>query len=327
MAGPTTRPRSRRWLVGCGIAAAALFVALAVLVVGFTLFMKPKRSASPSSLALESVAQYDAASGAPAAPEPMEAASEGEAAGGEGRAESAPLVGSVAQAAEARREIIYTAEMTIEVDDVDAAVAEVQQAVKASGGWLGGKTASVSDTGEKTATLTIRVASAKFDPLMEQLRNLGDLRSENTRAEDVTRQMVDLEARLKNLRREEEVVAELFKRQGKITDVLQVEQELSRVRGQIEQIQGELNYLRENVAWSTITITINTTPTKVEQQLRQWSAGYHVLNAWHALIRAVRALITALIYIVIVVGPFVVVAWVLVWAIRARYRAKTPPPT
>jgi acetolactate synthase small subunit len=317
--------RQRRWLAGCGIAAAAVFVGLVLLATAFIAFLKPKQAGAPAPMT-ESAAAFDAA-GAPGAPPPAApTGGEAMAGGAEARtAESAPLIGSVAHAAEARREIIYTAELTVEVNDVDDAVAEAQQAAKDVGGWLGGKTANVSDAGDKTATLTLRVASKKFDALMEQLRNLGDLRVENTRAEDVTRQLVDLEARLKNLRREEEVIAELFKRQGQITDVLQVEQELARVRGQIEQAQGEMNYLRENVAWSTITLTINTKPSKVEQQLRDWSAGYHVLNAWNTLVKAGRGIVTALIYFVIVLGPFVLALALIIWAIRARLRAKAPP--
>jgi multisubunit Na+/H+ antiporter MnhC subunit len=163
--------------------------------------------------------------------------------------------------------------------------------------------------------------------VVKELRTLGDVRSQSIKAEDVTRQMVDLEARLRNLRREEEVVAELFRRQGRIADVLEVERELSRVRGEIEQGESALAGLRDSVAYSTITITIQTRPSKVEQKLREWSAGYHVLNAWHALVKVVRALITALIYIAIVIGPFVVVALVIWWAIRASRRAKTPPHT
>ncbi|MBM3497294.1 MAG: DUF4349 domain-containing protein [Armatimonadetes bacterium] len=325
MTDSTSRPR--RWLVGCGIAAAAAVVMIVVLAAAFALFMKPKHAAGPADMA-QPMMEMGMAPGAPPAAMDIPGAEGAMAGGAEAKTTgSAPLIGSVAHAAEARREIIYTAALTVEVDDVDAAVAEGQQAAKAAGGWLGGKTAQVNGEGNKTATVTIRVPSAKFEALMETLRDLGDLRSENTRAEDVTRQMVDLEARLKNLRREEEVVAELFKRQGKITDVLQVEQELSRVRGQIEQIQGELGYLRENVAWSTITLTVNPKPSKVEQQLRDWSAGYHVLNAWNTLVKVGRGIVTALIYFGIVLGPFIVVVALIVWAIRARRRGTQRPPS
>jgi len=322
MAGTMPVNRPRRWLVGCGIAAGAVVLLLIVVAVGSFVFLKPKHAAAPSEMAqsMEAMAPMGQAmesapsAGAPAAPAPAEARDAG---GG-------PLT-SVAQAAEARSEIIYTAQMTVEVDDVDAAATKVDGIYKAVGGKLGGGDEVTSPTGEKTTTITVRIPSAKFHDVVEELRTLGDVRSVSIKAEDVTRQMVDLEARLKNLRREEEVVAQLFQRQGKITDVLQVEQELSRVRGQIEQAQGEWNYLRDSVAYSTITVTIRTRPSKVEQKLREWSAGYHVLNAWHALIKVVRALITALIYLAIVIGPFIVAALVIWWAIRASRRAKTPP--
>jgi len=321
MAGTMPVNRPRRWLVGCGIAAGTVVLSLIVFAVGSFVFLKPKQSAAPSGMAESMQAMAPAGMpmgsapgmGAPAAP-------------AEARGPGGGMLGSVAQAAEARSEIIYTAQMTVEVDDVDAAATKVDGIYKAAGGKLGGGDEVTSPTGEKTTTITVRIPSAKFHDVVKELRALGDVRSLSIKAEDVTRQMVDLEARLKNLRREEEVVAELFKRQGKITDVLQVEQELSRVRGQIEQAQGQWSYLRESVAYSTITVTIQTRPSKVEQKLREWSAGYHVLNAWHALIRVVRAAITALIYLVIVIGPFVAAAFIVWWAIRASRRAKTPGP-
>jgi hypothetical protein len=309
--------RPRRWLAACGIVAGAAVVLFVVVAVASFVFLKPKR-----------VATYEVAQATKSMPA-MEAADEGMAAPAapEARgAEGGPLT-TVAQAAEARSEIIYTAQMTIEVDDVDAAATKVDGIYKAVDGKLGGGDEVTSPTGEKTTTITIRIPSAKFDEVVKELRTLGDVRSQSIKAEDVTRQMVDLEARLRNLRREEEVVAELFRRQGRIADVLEVERELSRVRGEIEQGESALAGLRDSVAYSTITITIQTRPSKVEQKLREWSAGYHVLNAWHALVKVVRALITALIYIAIVIGPFVVVALVIWWAIRASRRAKTPPHT
>jgi hypothetical protein len=322
MAGTVPVNRPHRWLMACGIVAGGAILLLILVAATSFVFLKPKRQAAsyemagaekamaPAGMAMESAPM----AGAAGAPAPAEARDAG---GG-------PLT-SVAQAAEARNEIIYTAQMTIEVDDVDAAATKVDGIYKAVGGKLGGGDEVTSPTGEKTTTITIRIPSAKFHDVVKELRALGDVRSLNIKADDVTRQMVDLEARLKNLRREEEVVAELFQRQGKITDVLQVEQELSRVRGEIEQAQGQWSYLRDSVAYSTVTVTIQTRPSKVEQKLRGWSAGYHVVNAWHALIRVVRAIITALIYVLIVVGPFVVAALVIWWAIRAGRRAKTPP--
>lgn len=309
--------RLARWQLGCGMAVLVI-VLLAIGVLLASVFRSAKEvgygpGSAQKSLSYETEAVPELA----AAAQGHEGASSGDELGA-GKTRALPM----AHAAEARRDIIYTAEVTIEVDDVDAALAQINQAVQEAGGWLYGRNVYVAESGDKRATITVRVPSRKFDAVLERLRNLGDLRSENTRAEDVTRQVVDLEARLRNLRREEEVMAELFKRQGKITDVLQVEKELARVRQQIEQSEAELSYLRESVAYSTITLTLNTKPSKIEQKLREWSPGYHVLKACRTLIKVVRVLVTAFIYLVIVAGPFVAAAVLVGWGIRARRRAR-----
>ena len=333
--------RRTRWLIGCGIAAGIVMVMVIVPTIGFVVLMKPKHAETIGALSSgASEPEYKAAMGGPppGAPgvtaemvggpgPPGGAPAEGGSWAGQEQGQPSPFLTSVAEAGEIRRDIIYTADLRVEVDDIDAAAAKVEQTVRTAGGWLGGKTAHVNPNGDKTTSITARVPSTKFDAVMADLRTLGDVRSENIKAEDVTRQMVDLEARLKNLRREEEVVAELFKRQGKITDVLQVEQQLARVRGEIEQTQGQLSYLRESARYSTITIGLSTKPSEVVQKLNEWNLGYHVTRAWHALVTVLRGLTYAVIYVGIVAGPFIAIPLLIWYAIRSSRRRKaTAPP-
>jgi hypothetical protein len=231
-----------------------------------------------------------------------------------------PLLASTAEAAESR-EIIYTGEMTVEVDDVLQSAKSIEELIETSKGFLGSRTSNTDAQGNTSTIISMRVPAATFDAVVEQLRTLGEVRSERINAEDVTKQALDLEARLKNLRREEGVIAELFRREGKIEAILQVERELARVRGEIEQGESSLRYLRENVRFSTITVTLNPKPTKVAQKIEEWSAAYHVQGAWKALVAIVRGLITVLIYTLIVGGPFVGMGLLIWWAIRARRRA------
>ncbi|MGQ9731074.1 MAG: DUF4349 domain-containing protein [Candidatus Zipacnadales bacterium] len=223
--------------------------------------------------------------------------------------------------------MIYTAEMTVEVDDVEAATATIEKLIKSAKSWLASKTVQAHEEVYRTTTITLRVPAQSFDHVMAQLRQLGKVLSENITAEDVTKQVLDLEARLKNLRREEEVVLELFRREGKIESILQVERELSRIRGEIEQAQSTLNYLRENVAYSTITITLKPKPTGVEQKIDEWGLGWHTRRAWRTLVLVVRALVLALLYGAIVVGPFVVAALIIWRIVRHISRTRRQMPS
>lgn len=230
---------------------------------------------------------------------------------------------SAAHAADIQRQIIYTAEMTTEVSDVAASVTQVEQTIEDVGGWLESKDGRNDQNDVATCTIRARVPASKFDEAMDTFRAMGDVRSERIDAQDVTDQLVDLEARLKVLRQEEATVAELFTRQGKIADVLEVERELSRIRGEIERSEATLRSLGERVAYSSISVTLQPLPSPLVRKVRKWDMGPHLLNAWRTLTETVRVLVIALIYIVICGGPFIVLIWIV--ARRARRRKPTPP--
>jgi len=248
-------------------------------------------------------------------------------AGGEAPAEvpSVDFLTSTAYAAETKRQIIYTATMTVEAKDVESAMEAAEGLIDEYGGWLSSKDSHADADGNITGSITLRVPAARFEAAMAALRALGDVRSERVDSQDVTSQFVDLQARLKNLKREEEVVARLYERQGKIADVLQVERELARVRGEIEQIEAQLRSLGEQVAYSTISVSLVPVPSAIEQRISRWDLGHHILRAWKALAEVARALVLALIYIGIVAGPFIVLIW-LVWRVIRAVRPNNQPP-
>ncbi|HJN17282.1 MAG TPA: DUF4349 domain-containing protein [Armatimonadota bacterium] len=274
---------------------------------------------------------YDAAESPMAAsPEMMRAdesyeADDGSAGGG---MSAMDFISTAAETGEISRHVIYTADMSLWVKDVEASVTQVEAQVDEMGGWLQSKDAQVDYRDQPTCTIQIRVPRDKFRSTMANLRQMGEVRSERILPKDVTGQLNDLDARLKNLRREEEVVAALFEREGKISDVLEVERELARVRGEIERIEAALRTMAESVAFSSISVALSLEPAVIVQQISKWSIGDHVLNAWRTLLAILRAVVTALIYTVICVGPFALVVWLIVKLIigRARKRKLAPPP-
>ena len=265
----------------------------------------------------------------PAAAPRMEAEMAGEAASDPSAAMSIPF-GSAAYAAEITRQIIYSADLTVEVQDVDVAAGSIESIVEAAGGWVSQKRVQEYTAGQRSCNITVRVPVARFADTYEAVRKCGRVLSEGIDTDDVTEEFVDLEARLKNLNREEGILLELFDRRGKVSDVLQVERELSRVRGEIERIQGRLKYLKDRVNYSTITAQLYTEHSEAVREMDKWDLRYHVLRAWRALVNVARALTYVVIYTAIVAGPFVVVAlviWGIVRAIRRRRpsEAELPP--
>jgi hypothetical protein len=167
---------------------------------------------------------------------------------------------SAAQAGEesADRKIVRTGALELTVKSPADAAEQIRRMAESMGGYL--ETAQITGTRETpTADITIRVPAAHFEDAKAQIRKLGvRVESEKTDARDMTRQYVDMEARLRNLRAEEVQYLTIMKSAYKISDLLEVEQKLSEVRGQIEQQQAELQTLSKQVETAAISISLRT---------------------------------------------------------------------
>jgi Domain of unknown function (DUF4349) len=167
---------------------------------------------------------------------------------------------SAAQAGEesADRKIVRTGALELTVKSPADAAEQIRRMAESMGGYL--ETAQITGTRETpTADITIRVPAAHFEDAKAQIRKLGvRVESEKTDARDMTRQYVDMEARLRNLRAEEVQYLTIMKSAYKISDLLEVEQRLSEVRGQIEQQQAEFQTLSKQVETVAISISLRT---------------------------------------------------------------------
>jgi hypothetical protein len=127
--------------------------------------------------------------------------------------------------------IIRTAQLTLVIQNLDAARAQVDSIVQRYSRYVGDLTVSAPAEGGRTLTATRRVPATQLDAALAELKKLGRVETETQNGQDVTAQYVDLEARLSNSRNTETRLLELLsQRRGKLSDVLEVETELSRVR-------------------------------------------------------------------------------------------------
>lgn len=152
-----------------------------------------------------------------------------------------------------QRQIISQGSMSVEVPDVSAAAARVRAIAEGAGGFV--EQLSSNGVGEfQQSTLTVRVPQAEFFSVFEQIKALGEVQNENASSEDVSERFIDLEARLKSAQREELSLLSLLDRAEKISEILIIEQELTRVRGELERLQGQLNFLERRVDLATISV-------------------------------------------------------------------------
>jgi hypothetical protein len=138
------------------------------------------------------------------------------------------------------------------------------------------------------------------------MRRIGDLALEVTResttGEDVSAEFVDLQSRLRNLTATRDRLRTFLEQSQTVTEALAVNTQLADIEGQIEQVQGRMNYLTAREAFSTITVTINE--KLPEEAPPAWSLGPRVDRAIETQTNVARDLLGGLIWLVIVPGPY-----------------------
>ena len=135
--------------------------------------------------------------------------------------------------------IVYTGSLQLVVDDLEPALARAKAAVAAVGGYIGASQES-NDADRPVATITYRIPASRWEDAIASLRGLATkVVAEQTQAAEVGSQIVDLEARIKNLRASEAALQEIAKGAGKISDLIEVQAQLTEVRGEIEQLDAQ----------------------------------------------------------------------------------------
>lgn len=159
--------------------------------------------------------------------------------------------------ATANRKIIYNARVDLVVDDFERVPDDVAKLAKKYNGFIARSSIQGSDGEPRVGTWTLRIPSSQYDAFLIGAQTLGQLRSKTSDSREVTAEFVDLEARLRNSRAEEKRLHEHLNESTKsLKDILAIEREIARVRGEIERAEGRLNVLKDLTALSTVTLTI-----------------------------------------------------------------------
>lgn len=198
------------------------------------------------------VAPYVAGCGAPSDGPRPEAAKVAQAPNANGPAPDGPPASD-------QRKIIYTSQIEVLVADMASTQERLEvliKSVREAGGYLARLDISGRSGNYRHSTWTVRVPLAKFDQFVAEVEGLGTLWRHSREAQDVTDAYADLDARLRNKQTSEVRLLSHLQKTGELKDTLEVERELSRVRGEIEQLQGQLNLLKNKTDLATVTVTL-----------------------------------------------------------------------
>jgi hypothetical protein len=206
----------------------------------------------------------------------------------------------------AKRMVERRAEIVLTATNFDQARAGLDSIVHRHGGYTGSLTVSAPQGAPRTLDATLRVPADQLDTVLTELKALGRVEQESQNGEEVTAQYVDLEARLANARNTESRLTELLReRTGKLSDVLQVEEQVSRVRGEIEQMEAERKSLLNLVDFATVSVKLTEGSRRAAATLERLRDA--ALDGWQSAGRGLFGAITLLLSY----GPALVI-WLVV---------------
>ena len=154
-----------------------------------------------------------------------------------------------------QRQVISQGSVSLDVEDVPFAATQVRLIAESVGGFVEQLTSQGVEERQQS-TITIRVPQPEFFSVFDRVKSLGRVLNETAGSEDVTERFIDLEARLKSAGREELSLLSLLERAEKVSEILTIERELFRIRTELEQVRGQLNFLERRVSLATITVAL-----------------------------------------------------------------------
>ena len=222
------------------------------------------------------------------------------------------------------RRVIRTGSMFIEVNDFDASVRRLIIIAEGAGGFVATSSYTQGQPPRSTpqGVFVLRVPAPGFAATLTSLEDLGRVYERRVGGQDVSEEFVDLQARVRNLERHEQRLLTFMDRATKVSDLLAIEQELARVRGEIESLTGRLRVLGNQVELATIEVNLRQKPEDVSGGF--WDIGAtidRIRAAFLNTVRQVLAIFEGAAVVVSALAPVAVLAvvgWVVIRRVRAR---------
>jgi len=222
---------------------------------------------------------------------------------------------------EEERMIVRSGDMSLVVEDISQTVEDITQMSLAFGGYVVSSYISGEEE-DMRGWISFRVPDDKFETALTQLRDMAvRVESEQTYSQDVTEEYIDLQARLGNAEATEQQYLALLDKAEEIEDILDIYDYLSRVRSEIEQLKGRIQYLEQTTSTSLIEVSLE--PEKTDKPLVRagWSALEVLKAAARGLVTAGQVLGTIAIWLLIFIPIWGTLLGIFLWR-RHKRRAR-----
>jgi hypothetical protein len=232
------------------------------------------------------------------------------------------------------RMIVKNSDMRLLVEDTNTAIDRTTQIVGDAGGYIVSSRVWFQDYGEhqlKYASVTLGVPVDEFEKVLSRLRGLAiEVKDETASGDDVTDQYVDLQSQLSTLEATRERVKSFLDDAKTIDEALRINQELSNLDAQIEQIKGRMNYLNDRSSFSTITINFEPELPVLEPLPEPvpaaWNPGVILKDAVKVLTVAYQGIAEFVIWLFVVILPILLPPAFILWALWKLFTRKVSKP-
>lgn len=235
---------------------------------------------------------------------------------------------SVAQAIpDIQRQIIYRAQVSLIVENLGDVPKQVMQLIQQHDGYISQSNMTGNQGYSRSASWEIRIPAKQFQGTLDAFEKLGEVRSLSTTSEDVSETYYDLQSRIRNKEREEQrLLKHLDQSTRSLSEILTIERELSRVRAELESLQGRFQVLDNLASFSTISLQVHELTAYQPQQEASVGFGNQIATAWTNSTQSLLTLIQWVVVKVVVILPWglmlLFVAAIVYGVVRLRQRRK-----
>jgi hypothetical protein len=218
------------------------------------------------------------------------------------------------------RKIIYTANISLVVEDFAKAEQDLRQLVAEHNGYVINSEVQGTPGSPRFGQWKVRVPVEQFDTFRTAVSKLGELERTTTDSQNVTEEYYDTEARIKTQKAEEQSLLKLLEKStGKLEDILAVRRELSRVREEIERHQGRLQLLTKLTAMTTVTIILRERGSYVPPEAATFSStiAQTFFDSWNMLVGFLKGTVLVVVALAPWLGPLAVLG-ILAIVLRRR---------